>query len=130
VVLGIWSEYARTYLLVVGGLSTVAFALPLFLVPLRWARVLRWELPANANLAIYFGRCVGALALILAALAFRAALTGVGLEYTFQVIIAAAALMVVVHAWGALRRIQPLTETVEIVFWAALVALGVLFYPV
>ena len=37
--------------------------------------------------------------------------------------------MTLVHVWGAIRRIQPVTETIEIAFWAGLIVLGLLFYP-
>ena len=59
----------------------------------------------------------------------RAALTGIGLVFTFQVLIAVAALMTVVHVWGALQRIQPISETLEIGMYAGLGILAVLFYP-
>ena len=34
-----------------------------------------------------------------------------------------------VHVYGAIRRIQPITETLEIGFWMILFGLNVLFYP-
>ena len=45
------------------------------------------------------------------------------------VLIAVAALMTVVHTWGALQRIQPISETLEIGMYAGLGVLAVLFYP-
>lgn len=127
--LGIWGEHARDYLLAVTVVTTLAFALPIYLAPLRWARVLGWRIPADTDLTIYFGRCLGAFILIVEALMLRAALTGEGLLYTFQVIIAVAGLMMVVHIWGALQRIQPLLETLEIGMYAALLVLTLLFWP-
>ena len=38
--------------------------------------------------------------------------------------------MVIVHIWGAVLRIQPVTETIETVFWVLLLILNFLFYPV
>jgi hypothetical protein len=38
--------------------------------------------------------------------------------------------MVVVHVWGALQRIQPPTETMEIAMYTAFGLLAILFYPV
>jgi hypothetical protein len=35
-----------------------------------------------------------------------------------------------VHIHGAVARIQPITETLEIGFWAAMLAANALFYPV
>lgn len=127
--IGVWSQHASTFLLVTAVLSTAVFALPLFLAPLRWASVFGWRVPEQTDLAVYFGRCLGAVALVIQVFIARAALTGVGASFAFQLILASAVLMVVVHVWGALRRIQPVSETWEIGFWAGLFLLAVLFYP-
>jgi hypothetical protein len=37
--------------------------------------------------------------------------------------------MIVVHVWGALQRIQPVSETLEIGMYGGLALLTVLFYP-
>ncbi len=128
--LGLWSAHAQTYLLVVMALTTLAFALPIFLAPLRWARVLGWRIPEHTDLAVYFGRCLGAFVLMVEALMLRAGLTGEGLLFTYQVMVAVAALMVVVHIWGALQRVQPPLETVEIGMYGGLLLLTLLFWPV
>jgi hypothetical protein len=128
-VLGLWSAHAQAYLLFVVAATTPAFALPLFLVPLRWARVLGWRIPEHTDLAVYLGRCLGAFVLIVEALMLRAGLTGEGLLFTYQVIVAVALLMVIVHVWGALQRIQPLLETLEIGMYGALGVLALLFWP-
>ena len=49
--------------------------------------------------------------------------------FFFQIAIANFGLMVAVHAWGALRRIQPWTESAETFLWLGLVVLALLFYP-
>jgi hypothetical protein len=126
---GIWSEHASEFLVGFGGLAGVVFALPIFLAPLTWARVFRWNLPDDTDLAIYFGRCLGVLAVVLSAFALCAGLSGDGMLLIFQIVIPVFALMTLVHIWGAIRRIQPVTETIEIGFWAGLVVLGLLFYP-
>jgi hypothetical protein len=127
--LGLWSAHAQAYLLVVVAITTPAFALPIFLVPLRWARVLGWRVPEHTDLAIYFGRCLGAFVLIVEALMLRAGLTGEGLLLTYQVIVAVAAMMVLVHIWGAVQRVQPLLETVEIGMYGGLGVLALMFWP-
>lgn len=126
---GLWSAHARSYLLVLMSVTTLVFALPIFFVPLAWARVLGWRVPADTDLAVYFGRCLGAFILIVEALMLRAALTGEGLMFTFQALAAVGVLMVIVHVWGAVQRIQPLTETLEIGMYAGLLVLTALFYP-
>lgn len=126
---GPYGAHAATYLVVLVGVTTVLFAVPLFLTPVRWGRVMRFGVPADTDLAVYFGRCLGAVMLVIEAIALRAALSGVGLGVTFDLLVGAAAMMIVVHVWGAIRRIQPWTETVEIAFWALLLVLNLAFHP-
>lgn len=128
--LGLWGAHAREFLLVIMATTTVVFALPIFLMPLTWARMFRWHIPEHTDLAVYFGRCLGAFVLIVEALMLRAALTGEGIEFTFQVLLAVGVTMVIVHVWGALQRIQPFTETLEIGMYGGMFLLAVLFYPV
>jgi hypothetical protein len=127
--IGIWRSHAQAFLLTLMLVTSTAFALPIFLAPLAWARRLGWQIPEHTDLAVYFGRCLGAFILIVEMLMLRAALTGIGLVFTFQVLIAVAALMTIVHVWGALLRIQPISETLEIGMYAGLGMLVVLFYP-
>ena len=127
--IGIWKAYDQPFLLVVVAVTSIGLALPIFLVPLHWARVFRWSIPQDTDLAVYFGRCLGAFALIVEALMLRAGLTGVGLLFTFQVILAVGFLMTLVHIWGAMQKIQLITETLEIGMYSGLFVLGLLFYP-
>ncbi|HLA31215.1 MAG TPA: hypothetical protein VJ047_09355 [Pseudomonas sp.] len=127
--LGIWSDSAADYLLVLTVVTTLAFALPIFLVPLTWARLMGWRIPTQTDLAVYFGRCLGAFILILEAMMLRAALTGEAIHTVFELLAATALMMIVVHVYGALRRIQPLSETLEIGFYAGLLLLTLLFWP-
>lgn len=127
--IGLWSLHAQTYLLVLAISTSLVFALPIFLFPLTWARLMQWRIPQDIDLAVYFGRCLGAFILIVEGLMLRAALTGEALQTIFEVLAAVAAFMVVVHVHGALRRIQPWTETLEIGFYAGLFALTLLFWP-
>jgi hypothetical protein len=127
--LGLWGAHAQTFLLILMAVTTLAFALPIFLVPLTWARWFGWRIPEHTDLAVYFGRCLGAFILIVEALMLRAGLSGEGLIFTYQVLIAVAVLMVIVHIWGAVLRIQPISETLEIGMYAGMGVLAVLFYP-
>ncbi|MBI4692508.1 MAG: hypothetical protein HY749_00615 [Gammaproteobacteria bacterium] len=127
--IGIWSAHAQVFLLVLCVATSACFALPLFFVPIAWARIFRWTIPAETDLAVYFGRCLGAFVLIVEALMLRAGLTGTGLEFTFQVLLAVAGMMVIVHVWGYVKRIQPFTETLEIGMYSGMGILCALFYP-
>jgi hypothetical protein len=127
--IGAWSSASDLFLRLIALGSLALLALPLLLVPLAWARVLRWPLPDETRLAIYFGRCLGAVIGVLASFAFVAAGEPPVQPFFFQIAIANFALMVGVHAWGALRHIQPWTESAETLVWLGLVALALLCYP-
>lgn len=126
--IGMWSSYADEFLIGLAALTFVLFTIPLLLVPLRWAKLMGFEIPAHTDLAVYFGRSVGALAAATNFAALRAGLSGAGEAEMIGLIAAIAAMMILIHAWGAYRKIQPLSETLEIGFWIAmaLVALAVL----
>ena len=127
--LGLWSANAADFLLILTLATTLVFALPIFLVPLTWARLMTWQIPQQTDLAVYFGRCLGAFILILEALMLRAALTGEAMHTAFELLAATATMMIVVHVYGALKRIQPLSETLEIGFYVLLLLLTLMFWP-
>ena len=127
--LGLWSAHAADFLLILTLTTTLVFALPIFLVPLTWARLMAWQIPQQTDLAVYFGRCLGAFILILEALMLRAALTGEAMHTAFELLAATATMMIVVHVYGALKRIQPLSETLEIGFYVLLLMLTLMFWP-
>ena len=127
--LGLWSAHAANFLLILTLATTLVFALPIFLVPLTWARLMAWQIPQQTDLAVYFGRCLGAFILILEALMLRAALTGEAMHTAFELLAATATMMIVVHVYGALKRIQPLSETLEIGFYVLLLLLTLMFWP-
>jgi hypothetical protein len=127
--LGLWSANAADFLLILTLATTLVFALPIFLVPLTWARLMTWQIPQQTDLAVYFGRCLGAFILILEALMLRAALTGEAMHTAFELLAATATMMIVVHVYGALKRIQPLSETLEIGFYVLLLVLTLMFWP-
>ena len=126
---GPWSDYASVFLQVVGIGSLVLLAIPLVVAPLAWARVLRWDAPVDADLTVYFGRCLGAVIGVLAVAALFAAGNTAVQPFSFGIVIASFALMVIVHAWGALRGIQPRTESLETVAWLLLLVVAVLSFP-
>jgi hypothetical protein len=37
--------------------------------------------------------------------------------------------MIILHVYGALKRSQPITETLEIAMWVVLVLVSLAFYP-
>lgn len=127
--LGLYAQHAQTYLLVLMISTTLFFALPIFIAPLAWARLMLWRIPQDTDLAVYFGRCLGAFILIVEFLMLRGATTVETTAYAFDVLFGVFGLMLAVHVYGAIRRIQPITETLEIGFWALLLLLNTWFYP-
>ena len=126
---GIWAASAQTYLLVLATTTTLFFAIPTFVQPLRLVRLMLCRVPAEADLAIYFGRCLGAFILVIEILMFRAGLYGAGLVLVFETMMTVWLFMVAVHLWGWIRGIQPLTETLEIGLWLGLIAATPAFWP-
>lgn len=127
--LGYYAQYSREYITVLMIVTTLFFALPIFIAPIAWARAMRWTLPEHQHLAIYFGRCLGAFILVVEITMLRSATTGTSFSYAFDVLFLVFSLMFVVHVYGAIKRIQPITETLEIGFWMILFVLNMLFYP-
>ena len=95
--IGMWSEHAGTFLVLIAGVTAACFSLPLFIAPLRWARLLGWTIPAHTDLAVYLGRCLGAVAIVLNAVQLRAGVTGESATLIFQITLGIALLMVMVH---------------------------------
>lgn len=117
------------FLLAASGVGLVAFALPLLLSPLRWAKALRWRVPADSDLSLYLGRSLGALAVTFTLGGIRAAFDPWRNRILFPMAAVAAGLLTLVHIVGAVQRRQPWTETAEILLWGATTVGTVAFYP-
>jgi hypothetical protein len=90
---------------------------------------MRWDVPEQTHLAIYFGRCLGAFVFVIQAIMLRGALNGAHRVTAFDMLYMVFGLMWIIHVYGAIRRIQPLSETLEIGFWTVLLILNTAFYP-
>jgi hypothetical protein len=128
--IGIWSASAQNFLLILGIATTIFFALPIFFTPMKWARLMLWRVPDDTDLAVYFGRCLGAFVIVIEFLIIRAGTNGTGIVVVFEAMMGVWLLMLVVHIWGWFKGIQPITETIEIAFWLLLVVLTLAFWPV
>ena len=127
--IGIWSAHAQTFMLVFAIVATVFFVVPMIFAPMFWARMLLWNIPEDTDLAVYSLRSLGSLGLAVLLVTFRAAITGEGLLIVYQLFVPFFLLMVLVHLYGAIRKIQPITETLEIGFWLVLLILALCFMP-
>jgi hypothetical protein len=99
--LGVWADQAGVFLAWLCAITTVVFAVPITFFPLRWARLMRWQIPAETQLTVYFGRCLGLFILILEGLMARAAWSGEGRVWVFEQLAAK------IHRQLRLRRNLP-----------------------
>lgn len=116
------------FLWIVGLAFFFGSALPLLFVPLRWGRAFGWKPVEGDRFTVYLGRCLGGVAVALSLAAFRAAPDPAAHRETLQILLAAAALLMLVHIWGALRRVQPWQENLETVMYLLIVGFGVCLY--
>jgi hypothetical protein len=128
--LGVWGAQAQQFLFWFMAVTTVVFVLPLTLAPLTWAKTFQWRLPDDPDLAYYFGRCLGALALAVEFFIWQGSRNLAVAPVAIGSLGIFCAIMVVVHVDGAIRKIQPWTETAEIAFWGAAAGGCIAFYPV
>lgn len=109
---------ASWFLVICTGVFLVVIALPLLLVPLTWARWFGWKIPeGNNDLTVYFGRCLGATALTLIIGVAHGIPDPKSHHLLFELCAIVSGLMILIHVWGAIRKTQPLSETVEIAVW-------------
>jgi len=127
--IGLWEEYATQYMYVVAIGTFLLFGLPILFWPMRWAKLLRWKLPEHAHLTVYFGRCLGGIICSMAVFAFLAVEDEKTLKFFYQFILVNFFVMILIHIYGAIKKIQPLAETLEIIYWCGLVIVTLLFYP-
>ncbi|MGO8740099.1 hypothetical protein [Rhodoblastus sp.] len=128
--LGIFGAHAQDFLFWFVVLTVPVFVVPLTLTPMTWARIFQWRLPEDPDLAFYFGRCLGALAVAIEYVLWRGSRNVTIAPVAVGAMGILCAIMVAVHIDGAIRKIQPWTETAEIAFWLAATIGCVLFYPV
>ncbi len=111
---------ASWFLLVVTISFSCIYALPLLFMPLRWARWFRWPMPeGNTALTVYFGRCLGGLALAAIITVARAVPDPRAHLLLFDLTYVVCGIMTAIHIWGALERTQPWTEDAEILMYGA-----------
>jgi hypothetical protein len=110
---------ARVYLRLVGLLFLPVFALPLLLHPYGWARRFGWRREPQTDVGLYFGRCLGAVAIAISVEALRASREPARHRSLFNVLEMGGWLLSLVHVRGLLERRQPPIEHAEIVGYAA-----------
>lgn len=127
--IGIWQSYSDIYLYIVGVAMLITFGIPLLFVPLRWARVFRWEVPQPEKLVVFLGRSLGIFISLLSVFAFKATASPAAKLFFFDMMLWLLATMAALHVYGAIRKTQPITETVEIALWVVMFLVTLCFYP-
>ena len=112
------------FLLVVGCVFLVVFALPLLIAPFSWADAFGWDVGPHTDLAAYFGRCLGAVATAITVVALAASRDPSAHRWVFGLIALAAGLLAVVHVIGLVRDAQPPVEHLEVAGYAAFAVLA------
>jgi hypothetical protein len=128
--IGIWQTYADVYLIVAGAAMLLGFGLPLTLFPIYWARFFRWEMPSRKKFTLFLERSVGIFIIVMSIFAFIASQQSVQImRFFFDMMLVTFAGMILLHIYGAIRRIQPTAENLEIILWVVLSVVTLLFYP-
>ena len=127
--IGIWAEHSSTFLFWFPVLILVVFALPMLFVPLVWAKTIGFALPGDTDLAVYYGRSLGVAAIGICVMCFVASGIPAAQPVVIDGLIVISALYVITHIHGAVMKIQPLIETLEIGFWIALFCVLLAVYP-
>lgn len=128
--IGIWQTYADIYLIVSGVAMLLGFGLPLLLFPMHWARLFGWEMPSHKKFTLFLERSVGIFIIVMSIFAFIASTESAAvMRFFFNMMLVTFLGMTLLHIYGAIRRVQPITETYEIALWVVLTIVTVLFYP-
>jgi cobalamin biosynthesis protein CobD/CbiB len=127
--LGLLHKYSSQYLYVLAIGTILFFGTPLLITPIRWAKLMKWEIPTSTDLTVYFGRCLGGVICVMACFAILATNSILTQQYFFNFIISTFTVMTFIHIYGWIKKIQPFTETLEIFYWIALIVSSLLFYP-
>ncbi|MDQ3741083.1 MAG: hypothetical protein M3320_02610 [Actinomycetota bacterium] len=99
--------------------AATGFGLHLFLDPYGWSRRFGWRREPETDVGLYFGRCLGALALATARQGVHAARDPERSRSYYVFAESGGWLLAAAHLRGLVERRQPPIEHAEIVFWAA-----------
>ena len=127
--IGIWSAYANIFLYIVGGAMLVVYGLPLMVAPLWWAKIFGWKVLQADNLTVTLGRSLGIVISLIAVFAFEVTNTPAARPFFFDMMTWLIGAMTILHVYGAIRKLQPKLETIEIILWVVLFLLTICFYP-
>jgi hypothetical protein len=110
------------FLIVVSAVFLPVFAIPLFVDPIWWAERFGWETDGSRDLAVYFGRCLGAIALAVVVVALRASRDPASHRAIFDVLAIGGLLLAIAHLRGTIEDSQPFVEHLETGMYAVFAA--------
>ncbi len=113
---------SRVFLIAVAAVFLPIFAIPLFVDPIWWAERFGWDTDGPRDLAVYFGRCLGAVAIAIAVVALRASHEPERHRWLFDLLALSGLLLAIVHLRGAIEDSQPLVEHLETLGYAGFAA--------
>jgi len=128
--IGIWGGYSSLFLICFAVLITVFFAIPYLFRPLSWGRAVGFTVPEDTDLAVYFGRSLGVVAIGIALICCLASATPAAQPVVFCGLILISGTLTITHIHGAIMKIQPLFETLEIGAWFAIFLLQLAVFPI
>jgi hypothetical protein len=121
---------ASSIFMLIGASGLVIFlGLPLLVSPIAWGRMLGWTIPAQTDLASYFGRSLGGVALSIAIMGYLAAHDPWQYRFIFDLVILIGIFLIGVHTYGYIKKTQPAIENVEIILYALVSFLAWYLYP-
>jgi hypothetical protein len=116
--------------MLIGASGLVIFlGLPLLISPIAWGRMLGWIIPEQTDLASYFGRSLGGVALSIALMGYLAAHDPWQYRFVFDLVILIGIFLIGVHTYGYIKKNQPVIENVEIILYALVSLLAWYLYP-
>ena len=120
---------SRVFLIVLAAVFIPLIALPLFIDPIWWAERFGWDTEGPRDLAVYLGRCLGAVALTITLLALWAARDPAAHRWIFDFLTISGSLLALAHLRGLIEGDQPLIEDIEVAIFAGFAACAWLCRP-
>jgi hypothetical protein len=127
--IGLLSRYSNIFLYIMGAAMLIGYGLPLIFFTRWWAKLFGWTMPEEKKLPVFLGQSLGILLTVISVFAFLAAGMPEVKPFFYTFILAILAGMTLLHIYGALCRLQPRQETLEIILWVILFVMTLMFYP-
>lgn len=127
--IGIWNAYSDIYLYVVGVGMLVTFGIPAVLVPARWAQLFRWKIQQPDDLALFMTRSLSVVCAVIAVFAIKVVNIPAAQPFFFDLLLWTFIAMTLIHIHGAITKVQPKNETIEIIMWVAFIFGTLVFHP-